>query len=111
MIALPLNLMINLICLRTLREQMLHSCERMAEATIGCFAKWKYCHYFEFMTHSDKNITLKCTLYPGGKNISTSLSSSSNLLKHLSWQHCSVKLEAISLTTKNDLKELISMAI
>lgn len=94
MIALPLSLMTNPTRLRALREHVQRPCERMAEVTIGCLAKWKYSNCFEFMTCSDKNIIVKCKLCPRGKKTTDPTTGTSNLLKHLSLQHCHVKLEA-----------------
>uniref|UniRef100_A0A3Q4MX68 BED-type domain-containing protein n=1 Tax=Neolamprologus brichardi TaxID=32507 RepID=A0A3Q4MX68_NEOBR len=57
-----------------------------AEAS-GCFMKWKYSRHFTFRKQADKNITVICKLCPGEKKLSAAVNSTSNLLKHLTWQH------------------------
>ncbi|KAL4008952.1 hypothetical protein ACER0C_002804 [Sarotherodon galilaeus] len=57
-----------------------------AEAS-GCFMKWKYSRHFTFLKQADKNITVICKLCPGEKKLSVAVSSTSNLLKHLTRQH------------------------
>src|SRR4029434_5091876 len=52
----------------------------------GCFGRWKYSHYFLFVSVKEKNITVKCNLCPGDKRLSTALDSTS--------QHEQVKLVA-----------------
>ena len=60
----------------------------------GCFGRWKYSHYFLFVSVKEKNITVKCKLCPGDKRLSTALDSTSNLYTHLFRQHGQVKLVA-----------------
>uniref|UniRef100_A0A8C1TVX2 HAT C-terminal dimerisation domain-containing protein n=1 Tax=Cyprinus carpio TaxID=7962 RepID=A0A8C1TVX2_CYPCA len=52
------------------------------------------CHRdrFDFIARKDKNISVKCTLCPGDKCLSTAANSMSNLSKHLSAQHGNTKL-------------------
>ena len=60
----------------------------------GRFGRWKYSHYFLFVSVKEKNITVKCKLCPGDKRLSTALDSTSNLYTHLFCQHEQVKLVA-----------------
>ena len=66
------------------------------------FAKWKYSHYFTFHEMKGTNIIVKCTLCPSQKLFSTSVSSNSNLLKHLSTSHASTKLVAKTTESEGD---------
>ena len=60
----------------------------------AAFFKWKYSHYYSFKEIKGTNVSVKCTLCPGVKYLSTSLSSNSNLMKHLATIHTSTKLVA-----------------
>lgn len=60
----------------------------------GCFFKWKYRHYFDFIERKNKNITVKCKLCAFPKELSTAFNSTSNLFKHLSRKHSTTKLVA-----------------
>ena len=51
-------------------------------------------HYFSLVEIKDKNVVVSCQLCAGVKNLSTSKSSNSNLMKHLLKQHASTKLVA-----------------
>lgn len=64
------------------------------ETETGGFGHWRYSHYFQFIARKDKNISVKCTLCPGDKCLSTAANSMSNLSKHLSAQHGNTKLVA-----------------
>uniref|UniRef100_A0A3P9DUX7 BED-type domain-containing protein n=1 Tax=Maylandia zebra TaxID=106582 RepID=A0A3P9DUX7_9CICH len=54
--------------------------------------RWKYGHYFEFLSTKDLNIKVRCTLCVGEKVLSTFKNTTSNLKKHLESQHSTVKL-------------------
>lgn len=56
------------------------------------FSGWKYKHYFTLSEIRGKNVYVKCTLCPGTKTLSTSLSSNSNLMKHLQSAHSTTAL-------------------
>ena len=47
------------------------------------FNNWKYRHYFSLLEIKGKNVYVSCTLCPGKKTLSTSATSNSNLIKHL----------------------------
>ena len=67
----------------------------MADSADGTsFLSWKYGHYFSLVEISDKNVVVSCQLRAGVKNLSTSKSSNSNLMKHLLEKHTSTKLVA-----------------
>lgn len=53
----------------------------------AALALWKYRHYFSLMEVKGKNVHVRCTLCPGPKTISTTITSNSNLLKHLKAFH------------------------
>lgn len=75
----------------------------MASATqsVGkvSFSNWKYAHYFEFIEVTGKNVHVKCKLCAGGKTLSTSAVSNSNLMKHLTSVHASTRLVAKNTDT------------
>ena len=58
------------------------------------FSMWKYKHYFNLIEGKGKNVHVTCTLCPSAKTLSTSSTSYSNLLKHLSTAHAACKLVA-----------------
>ncbi|KAL1252091.1 hypothetical protein QQF64_019887 [Cirrhinus molitorella] len=51
------------------------------------FDGWRFSHYFEYVQRKENNLTVKCTLCPGRKLLSTACNSTSNLKKHLERQH------------------------
>ncbi|MEQ2160501.1 hypothetical protein GOODEAATRI_034552 [Goodea atripinnis] len=55
------------------------------------FESWKYRQYFTFAEVKGKNVPLTC---PGTKKLSTSVTSNSNLMKHLASSHLSITLVA-----------------
>ena len=69
------------------------------------FKNWRYKHYFTFIERQGKNLHVKCILWPGGKRLSTSVQSNSNLMKHLTTTHSSTKLVAKNTdsTTTDDV--------
>ena len=58
------------------------------------FSNWKYRHYFSLMEMKGKNVYVSCTLCPWKKTLSTSASSNSNLIKHLTSTHANMTLVA-----------------
>ena len=66
------------------------------------FSKWKYKHYFTIVERKGKNLYLKCTLCSGGKRLSTSAASNSNLMKHLTTTHAATKLVAKNTDDSNN---------
>ena len=46
------------------------------------FDGWRYKHYFEFVEHKENNLTVRCTLCPCWKLLSTAAYTTSNLTKH-----------------------------
>ena len=64
------------------------------DESTGAFGNWKYSHYFQFVAHKGKNISVKCKICPGDKLLSTAVLSMSNLSKHLTRQHSHTKLVA-----------------
>ncbi len=58
------------------------------------FSNWKYRHYFSLIEIKGKNVYVTCTLCPGKKTLSTSASSNSNLMKHLTSTHANMTLVA-----------------
>lgn len=58
------------------------------------FSNWKYRHYFSLIEIKGKNVSVTCTLCPGKKTLSTSASSNSNLMKHLTSTHANTALVA-----------------
>ena len=65
------------------------------------FSKWEYIHYFNLLEVKGKNVHVKCTLCPRVKCLSTSGVSNSNLMKHLSTTHASIKLVAKNCVVDN----------
>ncbi|XP_065126262.1 uncharacterized protein [Paramisgurnus dabryanus] len=63
------------------------------------FANWKYRHYFSLIEIKGKNVYVTCTLCPGKKTLSTSASSNSNLMKHLTSTHANTTLVAAANPT------------
>lgn len=51
------------------------------------FEGWRYAHYSDFVEQKEKNVTVKCKLYPGNKRLNTAWNTTANLLKHLKTQH------------------------
>ena len=42
----------------------------MAAAELkSSFSAWRYCHYFTFVEHKEKNVLVKCKLCLGGSKI------------------------------------------
>ncbi len=79
----------------------------MASPTISkiAFANWKYKHYVSLVEVKGKNVYVMCNLCPGRKSLSASVSSNSNLKKHLTSSHTATKIVAkntdnVSSTTK-----------
>ncbi|KAK0137463.1 putative AC9 transposase [Merluccius polli] len=66
------------------------------------FFQWKYRHYFSYQEKKGTSVSVKCTLCPGVKCLSTSVSSNSNLMKHLSTAHASTTLVAKTPEGKGD---------
>ena len=58
------------------------------------FDGWRYKHYFEFVECKENNLTVRCTLCPCWKLLSTTANTTSNLTKHLQRQHAHTKLVA-----------------
>ena len=58
------------------------------------FLNWKYRHYFNLLEVKGRNIHVKCTLCIRAKYLSTSVTSNSDLMKHLSMAHATTKLVA-----------------
>ncbi|KAL7372273.1 hypothetical protein ABVT39_013095 [Epinephelus coioides] len=58
------------------------------------FEGWRYSHYFEMIENKGKNVSVKCTLCPGHKLLSTAVNSTANLTKHLKAKHANVRLVA-----------------
>ena len=46
------------------------------------FDGWRYKHYFEFVERKENNLTVRCTLCPCWKLLSTAANTTSNLTKH-----------------------------
>ncbi|KAL1278888.1 hypothetical protein QQF64_025561 [Cirrhinus molitorella] len=65
------------------------------------FDGWRFSHYFEYVQQKENNLTVKCTLCPGRKLLSTACNSTSNLKKHLERQHRHIKLVAKRRSDKN----------
>lgn len=61
------------------------------------FSRWKYRQYFNLVEVKGKNVHVMCTLCLRPKTLSTSNVSNSNLMKHLSTAHASVKLVATGM--------------
>ncbi|XP_073694418.1 uncharacterized protein [Garra rufa] len=66
------------------------------------FDGWRFSHYFEYVQRKENNLTVKCTLCPGRKLLSTSFNSTSNLKKHLQRQHGHIKLVAKRQSDMNE---------
>lgn len=66
----------------------------------SAFSKWKYKHYFTIVERKGKNLYLKCTLCSGGKRLSTSAASNSNLMKHLTTSDVSVSINIMLMSNK-----------
>ncbi|KAK0143398.1 hypothetical protein N1851_018469 [Merluccius polli] len=62
------------------------------------FNNWKYRHYFSLVEIKGKNVHATCTLCPGKTILSTSASSNSNLMKHLTSTHANMPLVAAAAT-------------
>ena len=61
----------------------------------AAFWQWKYRHYFDYVGEKDeKNITLRCRLCPGNKNLSCGKISTANLKKHIEAKHKNTTLVA-----------------
>ena len=58
------------------------------------FLNRKYRRYFNLLEVRGRNIHVKCTLCIRAKYLSTSVTSNSNLMKHLSTAHATSKLVA-----------------
>ncbi|KAL3992372.1 protoporphyrin/coproporphyrin ferrochelatase [Sarotherodon galilaeus] len=58
------------------------------------YFKWRYRHYFSLKEIKGKNLYVKCNLCPGTKCFSTSVTSNSDLMKHLSTRRSSNPGEA-----------------
>ncbi|XP_034082438.1 uncharacterized protein LOC117552875 [Gymnodraco acuticeps] len=67
--------------------------EKQAQPTLT-FEGWRYSHYFELVDNKGKNVSVRCTLCPGQKLLSTAVNSTANLIKHLRGKHASMKLVA-----------------
>ncbi|KAI4806259.1 hypothetical protein KUCAC02_017092 [Chaenocephalus aceratus] len=67
--------------------------EKQAQPTLT-FEGWRYSHYFELVDNNGKNVSVRCTLCPGQKLLSTAVNSTANLIKHLRGKHASMKLVA-----------------
>ncbi|KAL2101773.1 hypothetical protein ACEWY4_003534 [Coilia grayii] len=63
-------------------------------ASTTTFEGWRFAHYFEFVERKGRNVTIRCTLCPGQKLLSTAVNTTSNLSKHLQRQHANTKLVA-----------------
>lgn len=66
------------------------------------FSNWKYRHYFSFTEIKGKNVYVTCTLCPGKKTLSTSASSNSNLMKHLTSTHANMTLVAAACASASE---------
>lgn len=67
---------------------------KMAAPLKTSFEGWRYTHYFEFVARKYDNVTVKCKLCPGQKQLSTAVNTTSNISKHLQRQHANIKLVA-----------------
>ncbi|CAL9692113.1 unnamed protein product [Knipowitschia caucasica] len=65
----------------------------MEEGEKCAFSRWKFAHYFQFVSAKDDNIRVRCTLCAGNKVLSSFKNTTSNLKKHLDSQHGTVKLK------------------
>ena len=70
--------------------------ERETDTETGGFHQWRYSHYFQFIAQKDKNICVKRALCAGGRCLSTSAKSMSNLSEHLSAQHGNTSFEGVT---------------
>uniref|UniRef100_A0AAZ1Y1Y5 BED-type domain-containing protein n=1 Tax=Oreochromis aureus TaxID=47969 RepID=A0AAZ1Y1Y5_OREAU len=99
-------------CCTSFRASLLHSrilqrkMSDSAEAR-ACFMKWKYSRHFTFLKQADKNITVICKQCPGEKKLSAAVSSTSNLLKHLTRQHRQ-SLLTTQKVSEGELKKMIA---
>uniref|UniRef100_A0A8C2E8A6 BED-type domain-containing protein n=1 Tax=Cyprinus carpio TaxID=7962 RepID=A0A8C2E8A6_CYPCA len=66
------------------------------------FDGWRFSNYFEYVQRKENNLTVKCTLCPGRKLLSTACNSTSNLKKHLQRQHGHIKLVAKRQSDMNE---------
>ncbi len=66
------------------------------------FDGWRFSHYFEYVQRKENNLTVKCTLCPGRKLLSTACNTTSNLKKHLERQHGHIKLVAKQRSDMNE---------
>uniref|UniRef100_A0A8C1MFN9 BED-type domain-containing protein n=1 Tax=Cyprinus carpio TaxID=7962 RepID=A0A8C1MFN9_CYPCA len=66
------------------------------------FDGWRFSNYFEYDQRKENNLTVKCTLCPGRKLLSTACNSTSNLKKHLQRQHGHIKLVAKRQSDMNE---------
>lgn len=67
------------------------------------FEGWKFAHYFELVETKGRNVSVRCTLCPGQKLLSTAINSTANLTKHLKGKHANMKLVAQDPRAKDDL--------
>lgn len=58
--------------------------------------------YFQLTETKGRNVSVKCTLCPGEKLVSTSVNSAANLTEHLKGKHANVKLVAQDDVMSND---------
>ena len=81
------------VSLHTLTEQDSNNGDEPGNSKVAS-SYWKYRHYFSLIIIKGKNVSLTCTLCPGKKTLSTSASSNSNLMKHLTSTHANMTLVA-----------------
>ncbi|XDV33562.1 hypothetical protein PO909_003940 [Leuciscus waleckii] len=66
------------------------------------FEGWRYSHYFKLVETKGRNVSVRCTLCPGEKLLSTAVNSIANLTKHLKGKHANMKLVAKDPRRGND---------
>ncbi|KAL7380806.1 hypothetical protein ABVT39_024395 [Epinephelus coioides] len=84
--------------------------QKMAKPLKTSFEGWRYAHYFDFIARKEKNVTVKCKLCPGQKQLSTAANTTSNLSKHLQRQHANIKLVAKDPRTLSDAEDKLTPA-
>ena len=58
------------------------------------FEGWRYSHYFKLIETKGRNVSVRSTLCPGEKLLSTAVNSTASLTKHLKAKHANMKLVA-----------------
>ena len=65
-----------------------------AAGTGTAFYRWKYRHYYIFLSEDAKNFKVRCTLCAGNKMLLSAKNTTSNLKKHLTSIHKNTTLIA-----------------